>query len=295
MQNNKSRSCLQMLFISLVTAFVVMSCTKEDLAQCFKPQFSLQVKAYDADDADVGSETVKDITLYLFDKGNLFIGSREATLGQTVMLDYPDHDKLLVVAWGNSKQGHQTMPELQIGDHLQTAFLSLLHTTKTILPVADSPDDLFYSSKEISSYDPSVHLIPIKRKISSVIITARHLKEYVADTEGEFQYVVRKSGDKLDFYGKPGGGDVSYSPDAAFDKAGDFVSSVFNILPTENDLRVDIYHRGVLKTTIVSDSQGKPLKIVEGKLLNILINLKGDVSVEISVTPWGEKQIWKEF
>lgn len=293
MQKNRFRNCLQMLPVLLFMAFVSVNCTKEDLSGC-KPGFPLQVKAFDADDNEVGTETVKDVTLYVFDKDKAFLDTREVILSEYITLDYPDHEHLTVVAWGNSRQGQQTMPALEEGDPLETAFVSLIQT-RTILPVVGSPDDLFYGTMDIQAGETSAKVLPVRRKTSGVVVTARYLREFVGSAEGEFRYVLRKSTDKLDFYGKPNGTDVSYSPDAAFDNTGDFVSSIFNILSTDADIKIDIYHRGVLKTTIISDSEGKPLRAVEGRLLNVFVNFKGDVSVDVKVTDWGKKEIWKEF
>lgn len=294
MQHNKSRNSFGLLLSVLVAVFVFTGCIKEDLSRCYQPEFSLQVKAFDADGNEVGTKAVEDIMLYIFDKDKIFLDSCETALQEFVTLDYPGHEALTVVAWGNGRQGNQMMPALRKGDHLETAFVSLIQT-KTILPVAGSPDDLFYGSIDIQASETSAKVLPIKRKTSGVVVTARHLREYVGDTDGEFRYVLHKSSDKLDFYGKPNGTDISHRPDAAFDKAGDFVSSVFNILSTDNDIKIDIYHRNVLKTTIVSDNQGKPLRAVEGRLLNVFVNFRGSVSVNVKVTDWDMKEIWKDF
>lgn len=289
---NKFRNCLQVLFISLLAAFVLTGCTKEDLSECYKPRFRLTVKAFDADNKEVGAEQIKDITLYIFDKEKAFIASQNVNYAELITLDYPYNDHLTVVVWANGKQGHQTMPTLKRGDHLETAFVSLIYT-KAALPVAGSPDDLFFGTIDMEADASSENIIRVIRKTSGVVVTARYLKEYVGATDDDFHYVLRKSSDKLDFYGKPNGTDVSYMPAAEFDKEGDYVSSLFNIFSTDSDIKIDIYYHNVLQTTIISDDQGKPLRAVEGRLLNVFVSFKGSVSV--SVTPWGEKQIWKDF
>lgn len=291
MQHNKYRNSFGLLLSVLVAAFVFAGCAREDAGT---PQFSLKVTAFDEDGNEIDAEIVKDVTFYIFDKDKKFLDSYEGTLLESITFDYPDHEALTVVVWGNGRQGNQLMPTLHKGDHLETAFVSLIQT-KTTLPLAGSPDDLFYGSIDMLANETSTKVLSLKRKTSGVVVTARYLKEYVGDTDGEFHYVLRKSSDRLDFYGKPNGADVSYSPDAAFDNTGDFVSSVFNIFSTDNDIKIDIYHRNVLKTTIVSDSQGKPLRAVEGRLLNVFVNFKGSVSVGVKVTDWGSKEIWKEF
>lgn len=296
MQHSKFRNSPRLLVSVLFTVFVVTGCIKEDLTGCYEPKLTLQVKAFDADGKEVGSETVKDITLYIFDENKRFIDSRQASLWESLILDYPDHDALTVVAWGNCRQEHQSMPALQKGDRLETAFVSLIQTRKaSLIPEAGSPDDLFHGTVNITTNDASGKQLDLRRKTSGVVITTRYLREYVGTGEGEFCYSLRKSSDKLDFYGKPNGMDISYCPDATFNGTGDFVSSIFNILPTDADIKIDIFHQDVLQTTIVSDNQGRPLRAVEGRLLNVFINFKGSVSVSVSVTPWGEKEIWKEF
>lgn len=309
MRHNKYRSSLGGLLTVLVTAFVATGCTKEDLSGCDLPEYSLQVKGYDADGKEVDAETIKDITLYVFDKDKAFLGLREVALTESVILDYPGHEALTVVAWGNGKQGHQMMPTLKKGDPLETAFVSLIKTRTSLLPEAVSPDDLFYGSTTIEAIKAPAEsaglsaranttaekVLPVIRKTSSVVVTTRYLREYVGSTEGEFRYSLRKSSDKLDFYGKANGMDVSYHPAAAFTPTGDLVSSRFNILPTDIDIKIDIFHRDVLQTTIISDSQGKPLRAVEGQLLNVFINFKGSINVDVKVTEWGKKKVWKEF
>lgn len=301
MQNNKFHYCLHILPILFFMAFVSASCIKDDQGDCpdpgtpSTPGFSLEVKAFDADGGSLGDETIKDLTLYIFDADKALLDTRNVLLSETVTLDYPGHDNLTLVAWGNGKQGAQSMPALKEGDYLETAFVSLIQT-RTTLPVAGSPDDLFYGTIDITSAaDASAKEFPLRRKVSGVAITARHLREYVGSTEGEYYYIVRKTTDKLDFYGKPNGTEVSYRPQAAFNDNGEFVSPAFNIFPTEADIKIDIYHRDVLKTTVIADSNGNPLRVAEGRLLNVLVDFQGAVNVDISVTDWGKQDIWKEI
>ena len=284
MQKNKFRNCLQILPVLFLMAFVSASCIKDDLSGCPSPHVSgltLQVKAFDADGGTLGSETIKDITLYVFDKDKNLLDTLHTSLSELVTLDYPGHDVLKLVAWGNGRQGSQTLPALRQGDHLETAFVSLIHQPQTRItyPVAGSPDDLFYGTIDIQTSADALSAtgtlsdkeLPLRRKVSGVAVTARHLKEYVGSSDGDFHYILRKTGNMLDFYGLPNGTDVSYRPEASF-----------------ND-------RGVLRTTVISDSNGKPLRVSEGRLLNVLVDFDGAISVEVKVTDWGKQEIWKEF
>ncbi|MEG2856492.1 FimB/Mfa2 family fimbrial subunit [Bacteroides sp.] len=296
MQSHKYRRCLQMLYISLVTVFVMSGCTKEDLSSCASESYTLAISAVDIEGGELTAETVKEVMLYVFDENNQYLGVHTgAQIGKKVALSYPKHEKLTIVAWGNGATGHQTMPTLTVGDNIETAFVSLIQT-RAALPIAQSPDDLFYGSIILNKENLQVgNTIPIRRKTASVIITARKLKQYVSATDDDFSYVLRKSTNKLDFYGKPNGTDVSYRPEAVFDNTRQFVSPIFNIFSTTTNIEIDIYHGSVLIATVVGDSDGKPFKAVEGKLLNVLIDFSSDVSVSVSVTGWGKQQIWKEF
>ena len=129
MQNNKFHYCLHILPILFFMAFVSASCIKDDLGDCPAPRtpgFSLLLKAFDADGGSLDSETIKDITLYIFDADKALLDIRNVLLSETVTLDYPGHDNLKLVAWGNGKQGALLMPALKEGDHLETAFVSLI-------------------------------------------------------------------------------------------------------------------------------------------------------------------------
>ena len=103
MQNNKFHYCLHILPILFFMAFVSASCIKDDQGDRpdpgtpSTPGFSLQVKAFDADGGSLGDETIKDLTLYIFDAGKALLDTRNVLLSETVTLDYPGHDNLTLV------------------------------------------------------------------------------------------------------------------------------------------------------------------------------------------------------
>lgn len=304
MQNNKFRNYLQMLFISLVTAFVTTGCTKEDTSQCFEIKnytHRLLVKAYDADGKELTAEKVKDVVLYVFDQNNSFLGLHtNAKLAHSVVLNYPNNDILKVVAWGNGSQGNQTMPTLIVGDKMETAFVSLLNTN-TEKATIQSPDDLLHGAITLKPENYEVeNTLPIYRKTSGVTITANKLKRYTDASDENFTYVLRKTGSKLNFAGKEMGEPSSYLPEASFTENKDeFVAPLFNILTTTSEIEVDIFHGSTLIYTIVSTTDGEPLKVEAGRVLNILIDFKVSTSpeiiVKIEITSWGVEHIWKEF
>lgn len=60
-------------------------------------------------------------------------------------------------------------------------------------------------------------------------------------------------------------------------------------------IEIDIYHDGSLVTTVKNDSDGRPLRALRGQVLNVLVDFRLQVDVIVSLTPWGETQVWKEF
>lgn len=297
MQNNKYRSCLQMLFISLVAAFVTMGCTEEDISQCAPDTYRLTVKAFDADGKELTAETVKEVSLYVFDQNKQFLGVHtQTTLGQSVELNYPAHEQLTVVAWGNGQQGHQTMPTLTVGDKMETAFVSLIQT-KAAMATVQSPDDLFHGYIALSKENLKVeNQLPTYRKTSGVAITARKLRQFANANDNNFTYVLRQTGNKINFEGKEAGDCSNYIPAASFTENKDeFIAPIFNILATASDIEVDIFHGEIHVATITKAPDGTPLKVEAGKVLNILIDFTGDITVSVTVTPWGVQHVWKEF
>jgi molybdopterin-binding protein len=296
MQNKKFRNYLQMLFISLLTAFVLLSCTQEDLTLCKPTSYKLIVKAVNAEDEALGTETVKDLSLYVFDNKKRFLALHpDYMVGQSILLDYPDHDSLMVVAWGNGFQGGQTMPVLNIGDMMDDASISLIQKTRENSGI-QSPDDLLHGSITLNNESHVVEKqMLIHRKTSGLVITSRTLKLYSNTTEENFSYVVRQTGSKLNFEGVELGEYSSYYPQASFNNKDEFVAPIFNILTTTSNIEVDIFHGNILKATIIKNSTGDPLRVEAGKTLNVLVDFEGIISVDISVTPWGVTELWKDF
>ena len=299
MRKNRPHSHIRLLLILMVTSFVSMGCTKEDLSQC--PTFSHEfiVRAYDIDGNNISqSDDVKEITVYVFDEQDNFLALHQAEIERNIKLSYPDNGKLYIVVLGNSANDKQKVPILNIGDKLETAHILLIMNAqvKLMSQIANSPDDLFKGRKEVVKCKSNTpQEIAIHRKVGSVVITTKGIKEYANTTSDDFHYVLRSGKSRINFMGQTLGDDVHHKPKSKFNN-GLFESSIFNILPpTDSNIMVDIYNGASLVATIEKDANGNPLIVNKGELLNIYANFIGDIDVSIEVTPWGEKTIWKEF
>lgn len=306
MQNTIYHRCIRALLILMV--MVVVGCTKEDESKC-NPPHSLEIRAVvnvNGEIQEVGSDVVKGgVVFYVFDQNEGFLEMKRVELGSQIALYYPFEDKLHLVCWGNSESEGLIMPTLEVGTKLEEALISIntdnLESRSVQQNVTASVDDLFHARDELTISDNVNKEIIIERQVASVSIISTGLKEYCNTDSEDFRYVFRSGKKSIDFTGLTKDENVSHTPAVAF-KDGLLESSVFNIFPDPNiDIEVDIYLESALVATISTNVDGKQIRAEAGKLLNIYAVFKsgniesGDIDVNIQITPWGEKAIWKEF
>ena len=298
MQKNKFTNYIHLLTMLMVMSFVCVGCTKEDLADCkpYTHEFTLYVNPADGD-----STSIKEIQLYVYDANENFLATHQAQLGKNIQLSYPNNNNLNIVALGNAASNTQTAPTPNLGDALSATALSLITHTRAAEQLAISPDDLFKGSQEVVNTAIAPQKIYIKRKVASVVITAKGLRTAANNTANNYHYTLRYGKSELNFKGHTSGSNVMHTPEATFD-SGILESSIFNILPATaplNTIEIDIFNGTTLITTITADDSGTPLIANVGELLNVYANFgdgtTGNVSVSIETTPWGEKKVWKEF
>ena len=298
MQNYRHHSYICLLLVLLVTTFIGIGCTENNLSNC--PKFSHQfiVKAYHADGTEVVENgVIKDLNVYVFDQNETFLALHKVEIGNIIQLDYLAHEKLNIVVLANSESENQKRPKLKVGDKIDDAYISLITQTKSLDEIAVSPDDLFKGRQEIIKNRLSENAPPkisLQRKVASVVITTNGIKEYAITTSDDFHYILRYGKREFNLKGETSEDNVTHKPVSNFNNKL-LESSIFNIIPSQDNIEVDIYNGTKLITTISKDDKGNLLKAKEGELLNIYASFIGDVSVSIEVTEWGKKVIWKEF
>lgn len=281
-------------------ALVMSACAKEDMSGCtFTCTFT--VKAYGENNAELTSDVVSDVILYVFDKDRLFVKEIDAKIGDKVSIDYPEGDEMHVVGWGNLKGNAQERGVINVGEHISSCSNISLKPTTRAHEVCDSPDDLFSGSiTALRNISERELVLPIYRKTGSMNITLLKLQDAAGFYDNDYSIVVRETFNQFDISGNvTGNRTAAYRPTAAFVYNPGLVQTVyyvhdFKLLPDDTGVVIDIYHGSTLFTTI-SSCNGLPITIEEGKLTNVLIDFTGSVSVHISMTPWGEKQIWKIY
>lgn len=286
--------------LCLLTAMVGMAgCAHEDTSGC-ATSFSIIVKAYGENNVELSSAEVNDVILYIFDEERLFVEEIETQLGTRVEVEAPTGDEIHVIAWGNLLGGNQSRCNMFAGDHISTAYITLNAATSADMHC--NPDDLFFGVNTAKKEDrASDVLIPMLRKTGSMNVTILKLKEATGYDDENFSLVVRETYNQFDVSGNVTGNRVAaYAQSGSFEYSQSlaqeaFLVSDFNLIPDLTGIAIDIYHGADLLHTVDAHSGNSPILVEEGKLTNVLIDLSGNVNVQMTMTPWGQRQVWKVF
>lgn len=253
--------------------------------------------------ANVSAEAIKDLSLYVFDDKELLLDILPIRNTESILLNYPDVPNLHCIAWCNIQDGTMSVSPLKKGDSLSDGFISLKPSLSTRAETSffTSPTDLFYGEFNVDNTSTSGRIeeqnLTVKRMVASMNITVRGLEELSGSNNGNYSLVVRETASIIDFEGHYGGNLASYAFASGFEPGKDYVIPPFNLFPTIDGggVNIDIYHNGDLLRSVSTDSSRDPIIPIVNKTLNVLLNFKLDVSVEIAVTGWGEEYIWKEY
>ena len=282
----------------MFTLLLLSGCIAENTDDCFKG-IPLKVNL----PADIPLETIKDMTLYVFDDKDLLLDKITVNGIEPVNLKYPGIPTLHCVALCNTQDGTMLVSPLNTGDSCSDGFISLKPSvsTKTEQSIFISPTDLFYGELEVENNTTSNHpeelIMNISRMTASMNITLRGLQRLTGTNDRDYSLVIHETSSRMDFNGKYAGPPAFYSPAMNLATNKDFEVSMFRLFPTTNGsgLTIDIYHNGSLLKSIKADGSGNPIVPVVGKTTNLLLNFEGSVGVDIEITAWGETVVWKEY
>ncbi len=289
-----------------VFAMFATSCIKDDLAECYK----LTLKVERLNKGEVVDITalgeVSDATLYIFDANKNFLESRKVdkefiTSRKEITLDnYPETTTLYLVAWGNLEGGNQNITQPKNMDDLKVQL-------KSADGYAQSPDSLYYGSKEVTTLGSGVTggngEVIIRQKTGTYTITtvglSNGLKAYGLKSASDFDFYINQTLDTYDNSGKLGGDSVAYNPEGQYDAAQEWLTTGViddshfggkqNSFAGEN-LGVRIASAdGKIDRTAYTDDEGKPFEIPEaGRLdVRILFGEDGNISFRAQITRWG--------
>ena len=283
----------------MFTLLLLSGCIAENTDDCFRG-IPLKVNP----PADIPQETIKDMSLYVFDDKDLLLDILPVNTMEPVFLNYPGIPTLHCVALGNTRDGAMLVSPLKAGDLCSDGFISLKPSASARAAETGfytSPADLFYGELKIenntTSNHPAEQSLDVSRMTASMNITLRGLQRLAGTDDGNYSLVIRETSSRMDFSGNYGGAPASYSPAMTLAANKDFEVSMFRLFPTADGggLTIDIYRDGSLLRSITTDGGGNPIVPVVGKTTNLLLNFEGSVGVEIKITAWGETVVWKDW
>ncbi|MDC2175181.1 FimB/Mfa2 family fimbrial subunit [Bacteroides thetaiotaomicron] len=299
MKQRKTKIALCSIMTLLGVAFSITSCIREDRSDCMT-EFTFTVKAYGSSGAELTSEEVGDVRLFVFNGSTLrLVECINTHIGEVVTISSFFNEDIHIVGWGNLEGGAEKCAEMIPGSHKNQGKISLLPFTRGAY-CACTPDDLFRGEISVfKSEQEGNKIIPIKREVGSMRITVRSLKLPGSTLQDEdFRILVKETGSLIDFYGTVKGDKIYYSPLGSFvTNAGreEYYTPPFNMLPEPEGVTVEVYRDGQLLASVSKDKLNNPIAVNKDLLTNVVIDLSGSVSVTMSITEWGNEQMGKEF
>lgn len=300
--NNTNKYGLLLVAALLLTG-LLSSCLKENFDDCPRP-FRLFIKAIDADQNDItASGEVERVILFVFDESQQIVDALELNANAVksrepvnIALDYPGHKALKFVAWGNI-DGSVEFPEKASVKQLSDLYLKLksISATKATSSVAQTPPDLFHGSLNVSvEYGGLEHAgdqtVTIIRKTSQVTVSAYAVKAWNGSKEGSYTFELHESNNGFDMEGNPTGEMTGYRPQTKMDENGHLFAPLFQTIPTSGgkSYTLSILYNGEVIYSADRGTDGKPFIPEAGRLLNIIIDFRAEISIKSIVTPWNQ-------
>lgn len=279
----------------LLVALTAAGCIGDSLTDC-SVRNTLIVRAYDADGSDL-TNTITDVSLYVFDNDGLFVERVETTVGTQVNVYVPVGEQITIAGWANASGTNDLFPDITPGvDHIDDCSVGLRAATRSAATHYDSPDDMFQGAITITAEElQNEHILPITRKTGGMSVTLRKLRENLQCDCDDITVVVRETATAVGFDGGlQGSRTATYSVSGTFNEHGDFTTGIFRMLPDTEGLTIEIYHSGELIRT-VNVCSGEPITLTAGRTTNLLIDFSLQVGVRVSLTNWNVLEIWRDF
>lgn len=273
---------------------------REDNTDCPRP-FRLFIKAQDADGKDITSNgDVTQVILFIFNEKQeivdvISVPESDFKGGKpiNVELDYPGHQSLTFVAWAN------------VGDKIEFPASSSVKQWNDLYAKlitsngeAQSPGAVFYGNLnvpvEYGGLEPAGdQTVVMTHRTAQVTITALGLKRWNGNKEGKYEFRLRDSQVSIDKDGTFVDGPVHYAPAATMNSDGNMSAPIFNTLPPKDKYTLEILFDGEViysadsgDATITKAASGTAFVPQLGRVLNIIVDFRAELSVKVVITPW---------
>lgn len=287
-------------------AFLCTGCIKESLDPCYK--LYLRAENVRGDDITVLGQ-VRDVSLFVFDENGNYLETRAldksfiTTRQEIVLTNYPADKKLHLVAWGNL--GDKTNQQITEPKTLNDLKLML----KSNNGIAQSPDSLYYGSKDVLATDGGISqndTLVVRIKTGTITIKTEGVQN-MTKSVNEFGFGMDNTLDTYDAAGVQTGDEVAYQPESVYDSsisewrtAGEVspetvgkAGGMQNVFPGDN-LTFTLDQNGqqlmkVNKILNIETGVEEVPSVTAGGRLDIIFSFDadGNVSARMRVSPWG--------
>lgn len=288
----------QTIFLALAfVAILATSCIKDNLDECS----GLTLKVVNQNNEDITPlGAVSSTTLYVFDENLKLLETRlldEAFIvnRKSIQLNYSASKKLHLVAWGNLTEENQIVSDAKSAEDLKI----MLNTNNG---QAQSPDDLFYGSKEVIVQAGGNQEIVIAPKVGQVSMETEGLQYAIeknpafrSASASDYEFQLNRTLSGYNYKGEQIGDSVFYKPEGDWDEtATEWVTPrPSNVCEGQHLTCSFLDENGVLQTVDEyehSDGTVGPVnvKVYENILILFRWNDQGTfIGAKVVVTPWG--------
>lgn len=288
-----------------IVMVALVGCIREGAVDCEVVRM-VTVRAYDANGVELGAETVREITLWVFDENLHFVETISTSIGTPTAVTSWFGCDIHIVAWGNLMSGNQ---QVNVGGaHKDSHTVSLVpHSSAT--GVYTSPNDLFHGKIDLPWRDitgattrgivfTEEVTLPVTRAVGSMTITVH------GDISRDHNYsmAVKGTASMLDFNGLSIGEAATYHLVGGWKTdAEEYFVPAFNLIPGSGSATVEMYQDNTKILAVNHDKYGTPITTSRDRLTNVLLEIKsgggGDytVNIRVSLKPWNVYDLWKEF
>lgn len=298
--------------LTILLASVVMllnqSCMKEDLSDCPRP-FNLTIRAWDADMQDITeSGDLQRVVLFIFDEAGKrvdrqILSAEHVANRKSIYVEFFGPKKLHFVGWANPTE--QMLAETESVNTIAALEMKLASAAN----IAATAPDLFSGDLNTEVEYGSVtsttdKYLDLYRRTAQVNIRVLGYKDWLGNWNpreaipSHADILLAATPISYSALAELLGDEFSYRPLFAELPGGDIFAAPFNIYPTraERPLDVDFFVHQDKVLSVNQDKEGHQFLPVVGRMLNILIDLRGaDVNIAVVVSPWNEVHQFAEF
>ncbi|MDR1918947.1 MAG: FimB/Mfa2 family fimbrial subunit [Tannerellaceae bacterium] len=243
----------------------------------------------------IDPDDVKDVDLFVFDENKQFIATEKAKMNELVYLSYPTAGKQLYVVAIANALSKQSLVVPKLGEGLSAGYISLSkEAVFEGMQLYASPDDLFRGELNIDTEEAKTepYELPLRRIVSSVSLKVTGWQEYLQTESADYSAFIGSPYNTIDFRG--GLFMLTRASDSPVNTAIQGLTRLLSSAEGEN-VSICLYQGRKHIHTVSTDSEGKPLKAINGKLLEVWIDFSGQLNVSIKYSQWGKETVWKEF